>query len=156
MVCGRAEHVAGGEIELGRAAVTGHQEICGLKWRDLLGRGTAGQGTVFGNGGKTPRCPALPEHMEGSLGDREGSPGRCSRVPITPRWTPRSVGDLTSTLVHRVKLREMAEFRRRVRELRAAPDREVVICRYGKASAIHPTSHEKLLSRVVISEGSIT
>jgi integrase/recombinase XerD len=28
-------------------------EICGLKWRDLAGRDTAGQATVFGKGGKT-------------------------------------------------------------------------------------------------------
>lgn len=72
-------------------------EVCGLRWRDLVARDTAGQATVYGKGGKT-RVVLLSARTWALLDGIRGAAG-----PDDPVFRSRKGrGALDASAVHRV------------------------------------------------------
>jgi integrase/recombinase XerD len=71
-------------------------EACGLRWRDLVERGEAGQITVLGKGGKT-RVVLLPEPIWTRIAAL-----RCNSGPDGAVFRSRRGGSLTRVQVHRI------------------------------------------------------
>lgn len=72
-------------------------ELCGLKWRDLLGRGAQGQATVFGKGSKT-RVVLLPASIWQEVQALRGDAGL--NDPLFP--SRKKGGHLTRSQVMRI------------------------------------------------------
>lgn len=72
-------------------------ELCSLLWRDLVARGTAGQVTVFGKGGKT-RTVLLSDGVWAKLQQlRQGAP---ADAPLFP--SPRTGRSLQKAQINRI------------------------------------------------------
>lgn len=90
-------------LRLGYLAGLRISELVGLRWRDARPRGTAGQMTIFGKGGKT-RVVMLPAGMWRELEALRGDAG--DNDPIFP--SGRGGGPLDPSMVHRIVKRAAA------------------------------------------------
>jgi integrase/recombinase XerD len=83
-------------LRLGYLADLRISELCGLRWRDTKRRGTGGQITVFGKGGKT-RIVLLPASMWRELVALRGEAGNDD-----PVFKSRTGDALDPSQVHRI------------------------------------------------------